>query len=685
MRTNLILILLFLGAHNISAQDYKFREVSKEELNEKEYVKDPAAAAAVLYRKVLINYQYVKDKGFSVQTDVHERIKIYNSDGFKMGTISQSLYQSSGESETVNGIKAFTYNLEGGKIVETKLSKSDIFTEEVNKYRLRKKFTMPNLKEGSVIEYQYKISSPFSYNIDEIDLQYDIPIAKQEIKVIIPEYFIFTERIKGYLFFDIKRSTQNGKINFMSTNRSSRGGFNGPQTSISNSSIDFVKNVSSINMNDVPALKKEPFVNNMNNYRSSLKYELQYTKFPNSTIQNYTSNWEKVVKKIYEYESFGGQLEKTKYFKKDIVNVLQGKVSEEEKMIAIYQFVKERMNWNNIYGYTSDEGVKKAYELRSGNIADINLIMVGMLRAAKLKAYPVLISTRSNGVPLFPTLEGFNYVAASVNINGTYIFLDATNKFTKANLLPTRALNWFGRIVKENGASEQFSLMPNLKSQTTIMLNAEIAQNGDIEGKMRRSFKDYAAYSFRNINEAVDEDSYIEKLENDMGGIEISEHNIKDKLTVGKPVIESFDFYAEEMVEFIGDKIYISPLMWFTTEENPFTIDTREYPIDFKYPIKEKYLLSFKIPEGYKVEFLPEPMRVSLPNKEGSFYYKLGILGGNTVQISVEDQINVPIIAAQNYFILKEYYKTVIEKQLEKVVLSKIDGNGNTKSAAGGR
>ena len=435
----------------------------------------------------------------------------------------------------------------------------------------------------------------------------------------------------------------------------------------------------------VPALKEEPFVNSMNNYRSSLKFELQHTKFPNSTVENYSSNWEKVVKKIYQYDGFGGQLDKTKYFKKDIITVLQGKVSEEDKMVAIFEYVKGRMNWNSYYGYNSYDGVKKAYENKTGNIADINLILVSMLRAASLKANPVLISTRSNGVPLFPTIEGFNYVAASVSLNGKNVFLDATNKFTKPNMLPTRALNWSGRVVKEDGASEEFSLMPILKSNSTIMLNAEIAENGDIEGKIRRSFVDYAAYTFRNRNEAVDEDSYFEKLENSLEGIEVSEYTIKDKLTVGKPVVESFDFYAEEMVEFIGEKIYISPLLWFMTEENPFTLETREYPIDFKYPIKQKYLISLKIPEGYKVETLPEPIFLALPDKQGSFKYKLGVIGGNSIQLSVEDQINVPIMAPQNYPILKEYYKTVIEKQLEKVVLSKIDGNGNTEGTTGGR
>ena len=685
MRTKFNVLLLFFITLNLFAQDFKFGKISKEELGQKEYTQDPSAVAAVLFREVTINYDYVKGEGFFVQTNIHERIKIYNTDGFKFGTISESLYQSGNTTELLNGIKAFTYNLKDGKIVETKLDKNDIFTEEVNKYRLRKKFTMPNLQEGSVIEYQYKIRSPFSYNLDEIILQYDIPIVQQEIKVSIPEYFVFNQRTKGYLLFDIQKSTASDKIGFMSTKRTSRGGFSAPQTSISSSSIDFLKNMFLIKMNEVPALKEEPFVNNMDNYRSALKFELQYTKFPNSTIETYTTSWEKVVKKIYDFEGFGGQLDKTRYFKDDLPIVLQGKVSEEEKTSAIYHFVKDRMHWNGMYGYNSDEGVKKAYDLKTGNIADINLILVGMLRAANLKANPVLISTRSNGVPLFPTMEGFNYVAASVNIGGGYVFLDATNKYAKPNLLPTRALNWSGRVVKENGASADFSLMPTLKSENRVMLSAEVLNTGELKGKIRRFFVDYAAYSFRNNYDALDEDTYLEKLEEQFGEIEISEYEIKNKLAVGKPIMENFEFYSEDLVEFIDDKIYISPLLWFSEEENPFKLENREYPIDFIYPRKNRYLITLKIPEGYRVEFLPEDMLLSLPDNQGSFKYKLGVIGGESLQIAVEEHINVAVLSSLSYPSLKEYYKTIVQKQLEKVVLSKTDDNGNTESATGSR
>lgn len=650
------------------AQDFKFGKINKEELTQLHYSQDSTADAVVLYRKVYVSYDYVSNQGFQVNTKVHERIKIYTKKGFKYATISENLYQNGSNEENMNGIKAYTYNLVGGKIEKSKLKGSDVFSEETSKYWSKKKFTMPNLTEGCVMEYTYKISSPFAYSLDEIDLQYDIPIATQEIKVSTPEYFVFKTRVKGYLPVAPEHSRTHGKINFTSFNRPN--GFAGP-SSINNSNMDYQIDVTTIEMSDVPVLKDEPYVNNIDNYRSAIKFELQYVKFPNSAMKDYTGSWEKVVKTIYDGSGFGDQLDKKRYFKDDLLDILQGKSTDVEKMSAIFQFVKNRMHWNSIYGYTSDEGVKKAYDLKTGNIADINLMLVGMLRSAGLKADPVLVSTRNNGVPLFPTMQGFNYVVATVKVDEQQIFLDATNKYSKPNMMPSRTINWAGRIVKDGGASKSVSLIPPYVSQEIVMMNATISPEGELKGKARRACKDYVAYTFRNRYVDIAEESYLEKLEESYKGLEISEYSIKDKNGVGRPVVENFSFLKEDGVEIIGDKMYFSPLFWHTISENPFKLENRDYPIDFTYPWQDKFSISIKIPEGYKVESLPESMSISLKGQAGVFLFKIVSVGESAIQIVSDLKINQAVIPAQNYFGLKEFYKTVVEKQSEKVVLVK--------------
>jgi hypothetical protein len=674
MRFLILLLFCSVTTMGLMAQEVKFGKVSKEELEQKFYPQDSTADAAVLYRKYKVYYEFDKSTGFTVVTDIHEKVKFYNKEGFQYGTISEPLYVDGTSEEKISGFKAVTYNLANGNIEKTKLKNSEVFTEKNNKYWKRKKFTMPNLNKGTIIEYQYKKYSPLSTNLDEVVLQYDIPIAYQNVSVNIPEWFIFKKRTKGYLSLPFSDTKKNGKINWQTTSRS--GGtslYDGAvRTSTTNNSVDYISNVSSLIMENTPALNEEPYVNNIENYRSGVKFELQYTKFPNSSLENYTSSWEDVVKKIYEHSEFGGQLDRKRYFKEDLPKIIEGKHTDAEKSMAIFDFVKKKMNWNELHGYYCDEGVKKAYETNTGNVADINLILVAMLKASGLKANPVLVSTRSNGVPLFPTREGFNYVVAHVDLEGKSVFLDATNKYSKPNMLPIRTINWAGRIVREGGLSESISLVPTYVSKEIILMNGTMDAEGVVEAKVRRTCKDYIAYLFRNNKGQLDEDTYLGNLEERFEGVEIDGYLIKDKFVVGKPVSETFEVLAEESSEVIGNKLYFSPLLWFSESNNPFKLEERAYPIDFGFPWQDKHILSLKLPQEYKIESIPQPINIVLPDNMGKFSLRVLAKDDNVIQVMSELTFNQGVLPAHEYPHIKEFYKKVVEKQTEKVVLSKI-------------
>ena len=357
-----LLVILITVSSLVNAQDYKFGKVSKEELEEKVYLKDSSAVAAVLYRSKKIKFIYQQGSGFKVVTSVYERIKIYNKDGFEYATISETLYKSKSDKESISGLKAFTFNLEGGKVVKQKMDKSGVFSTSLSKYRDEEKFTLPNIKEGSVLEYEYRITSPFYYSINEIVLQYDIPIKKQEVSIATPEYFVFKPNMKGYLQLNPKYGNTNGQINYSSKNRSNGNMRGASATKFSNNQIDYRISVTDYSMTNVPALKEEPFVNDMDNYRSAVNYELLYVQFPQSVRENYATSWEKVIKKIYESESFGGQLKISRYYKDDLAVITNTAESNVELASAIFLHVQKRMAWNSIYGYYTDKGVKEAYK-----------------------------------------------------------------------------------------------------------------------------------------------------------------------------------------------------------------------------------------------------------------------------------------------------------------------------------
>jgi len=679
---NSLLIIFIISASLVSAQDYKFGKVPKEELQEKFYVKDSSAAAVVLYRNNKLRYQYTQGVGFKIITDVHERIKIYNKEGFEYATISQMLFKSGGNRESVSRLKAFTYNLEKGDIVKSKMEKSSVFSTSLSDFRDEEKFTLPNLKEGSVIEYEYQVSSPFYYYLDEIVLQYDIPIKKQDIGIETPEYFVFKPNMKGYLGINPKVGKKTGKISFTSKSRN-RGSYSS-STSFKNNEIDYLINTTKFVMEDVPALKEEPYVNHMDNYRSAIKYELQYVQFPQSVRENYSTTWEKVVKKIYESDNFGNQLKSSKYYEDDLASLTGTTGNEVELATAIFHHVKNKMSWNGNYGYYTEKGVKNAYKESTGNVADINLVLTSMLVSAGLEANPVLVSTRDNGVPLFPTREGFNYVIASVRLGDGLVLLDATNKYTKPNLLPTRALNWFGKLIKKDGTFSTVNLISKKVSRENVSMIVKLFDNGDISGKCRTTYVYYDTYKFRNKNASIGEDDYLEKLENENGGMEISDYTIKNKMTIGKPVMESFSFDLDGQADVIGDKIYFSPLLHMTMDENPFKLEERRYPVDFTYPWQKRYTLNIDLPIGYEMTSKPEDVHLALDNNLGSFKCQV-LSNGKSLQVLVDLKMNEAVIAPHYYGDLKELFKNTVEKQTEKVVLSKIISDGTSAGPGKGR
>ena len=99
-------------------------------------------------------------------------------------------------------------------------------------------------------------------------------------------------------------------------------------------------------------------------------------------------------------------------------------------------------------------------------------------------------------------------------------------------------------------------------------------------------------------------------------------------------------------------------------------MDERNYPIDFNYPIKDRYIVTVDIPEGYKVESVPESTNFVLGENLGAFKYIINNVGGK-LQVSVEFAINTAVMPAQDYSNIKKFFKLMIDKEQEKVVLSK--------------
>jgi hypothetical protein len=661
-------LLLILFCFNANAQEFKLGKVSIAELEQKNHPKDTAAVAAILFKTGVTKFEFSQTEGFKVMTEVTIRVKIYKKDGYDLANQEVVYYSGGSSKESASFYDVATYNLVGGKIEKTKLKSEGEFDEKINRYWSRKKITLPNVKEGSVLEFKYRIQTNRIGMLKEFDFQTNIPVDFVEYTTYVPEYFIYNTKLKGFITPKIDVVKLQKSITINSKERSE--GLVST-TTFSTDKIDYEETKTTYTAQNMPAMKEEAFVNNIDNYTTSILQELSMTKYPNEPTKPYSTDWEAVVKTIYEDNDFGAELNKTGYFEDDLKAVVAGLTTQDEIILATLNYVKSTVKWNEYSGYYCNDGVKKAYKDKTGNVAEINLMLTAMLRTAGLKANPVLVSTRSNGIALFPNRTAFNYVIAAVETPEGIILLDATSRFSIPNVLPFRDLNWMGRLIRKDGTSDEVDLMPKKASNDFVIMQYAIDVTGKVTGKLRRQRTEHNAMSFRSEIENIKEEDYLEKLENENSKIEIADYERANEKDVKLPIVETCSFTGTNLCEVIGEKMYINPMLFFAKEHNPFKQEVREYPIDYGFPFMDRYNIIINIPEGYVIETLPKSSQFNMENDIGSFKF-ITNSDEKKIQLSISHQINTPIVSSEYYSMLKEYYQAMIAKETEKIVLKKV-------------
>ncbi|MFN7099403.1 MAG: DUF3857 domain-containing protein [Flavobacterium sp.] len=649
------------------AQDLELGNVSVADLQQTQHPKDTSAVAAIIFNRAKTAFKYNLKDGFSIGTEFQIRIKIYKKEGLKWATFKVPFYIGYEEKndESVRFSDALTYNLENAKIEKSKLKSEGSFITKINENWKEASITLPNVRVGSIIEFKYFYKSENIIKFPSFYFQYEIPVNYARFTTEIPNFFVYKALVTGYKEIKTDRKRSGGSFSFPNQYDATKSDL-----------LYYDQVISNYSVADVPALKEEAFVDNLQNYRLTMSHELELTQFYQQPKKDYATTWEGVSKAIFGEKSFGKELELATFFVEDVKGILKPTdtttVSQESKMLRIFSYVQQKMNWNNDYGYYTNKGVKEAYASGSGNVAEINFILINMLRLAGIDANPVLVSTVNNGVPAYPNRTGFNYVIAAAKLGEETVLLDAANKFTVPDVLPLKLLNWQGRLIRNDGTSEEINLVPKESSARNQSIFAKIDSSGKIEGQYKVYNTNTEALIFRESQIKRDLNSYLEKLENQWNGIEIKDYVVDEfKSDHKQPIAEKFNFVSNNHCEIIAGKLYLNPMLFLASGVNPFVQESREMPIYFAYPKNRKYNFSIKIPDGYTLESSPKPIKISTQGNEVVFSMNSTVIG-NTIQMLVSEEINGALFKAEFYPELKEFYQQVIEKQHEKIILSKI-------------
>jgi hypothetical protein len=664
-----LLFVLFIYQGFAQKPPIKFGKVSMDEMKMTVYDKDTTAEAVVLADYGDARIVFGADGYPQLSYNKHIRVKVLNTDGLHKADIVVRLYRKDSDKETLSGLKAVTYNLENGKIVTTKLSKKDVYNEEESKNWKLVKFALPNVKEGSVFEYKYEMKSPFIYTFQTWYFQDDIPVVWSEYRTSIPEYYNFKNVFGGYISPAISETgSAAGKY---TTSRITRSGMYVTKSKSESYSVDFTNHIKRWVFNDVPAFKDEKFITTPRDYLAKVEFELQSTHFPGSMVKSYSKTWDKIVAELMTSEHFGTALNR-KGIVKELTEQINPADPPEKKIAMAYDLIKKQIKWNGKNSIYANTSLRATFNKNEGNTAEINLLLVNLLRSVGIEAHPVLISTRSHGKikQFYPRLTSFNSVIALAKINDKSILMDATSAYLKPGELPRKDINGKG-LVAIKDKTYWVRLLSSEKSYKTRMVLVSV-RNKQLTAQIQRGYKSLSATSKRVSIAKEGKEKYIENFKEKNSDWEIIEYEIKNENDITKTLTEKIIANNFDNIDVEDDIIYLPAVLAEGEDENPFKSDTREYPVDFATPMFEKNIIVITIPEGYQVDELPKPTKVVLPNNDASFVYN-AVKKGPNIQVVTQTSIKKTLFLPQEYQLLKELFRNIIEKQGEQIVLKRIE------------
>jgi hypothetical protein len=660
---NLICIVVFflIFQQSTTAKEFslKYGKVTKDELTMKIYEKDTTAAAVVLYESGNSSFDYIADK-FKVREEVKRKIKILKQEGVNQATVKvQYFYKENGDKEAITNIEAYSYNLDNGNIIKTKLDNKYVFDEEINNTYRAIKFSIPNVKVGTVIEYRY-IKNIESYaEIPDWNFQSEIPVINSDYEAIIPEYFVFNREIKGYEKVKAVESSQSQQFNLRATT-------DGPN-SVTCQSHDFTYTAT-----DIPALKTEPYVWCVNDFTSGIRFELEGTNFPNTIYKPYAQTWDILEETIKKQTDFGSNLKMSSPFKEEIKVLTDTVKSEKKKIELIYSFIKNHISWNGNYSFFGNK-YKEALKNGTGDNGQINMILMSALKNAGIYTYPILISLRSHGrLPFtYPSFDKLNtFIVAAQTSNGAIFYMDGSATNGGLNMLPINILVDRGRVFEETMSNKWVDLTKAAKNQVVYIINSKFDKEGNLTGTLNSGYANQLAYSYKsNYHAAKDSMEFVEKLENSYH-FKIDSMSITGKDPMSTIVKEKIKF--SKKLDLQGEYVYINPMILMQIDKNPFTQSVRKLPVEFDYSFNFQLSSTLTIPENYKVEELPKSVKIVLAENAGQCIYQ-AIQKENKIQLNYKFEMSQSIFPQEYYTAIRDFYANVATKNAELIVLKKIN------------
>jgi Domain of Unknown Function with PDB structure (DUF3857) len=584
-------------------------------------------------------------------TERKVRIKILKAKALNLANIIIPYFADDEKLKEVDGC---TYNLdENGNVIISRVGITDVYRRKSPSGSNELVMLLPAVKVGSVIEYKYTLHAEDEGYVRDWYFQDEIPTRVSYYNISLPQVYDFAEETFLRQPADIEQKTEQG---FYGSGQFSM-------------KVPVLKKT--IIVKNIPALNIEPYMSSANDYLQRILYHRMPEPDTDSNEPGSIALWRELAV-IYEKRmDLSKQLSVPVPQTQALIPAMQKEKDTSVIIQAFCSFINSKIGLNKEVNIFSLENMHSVWEKRKGSQAEINIMLINLLRKANIMAYPMLSSTVENGavLPEVASYRQFNILLTCIPADSGFYIINAADKLQHISLTPYEVLTSTGLLI--DGANSRLIDLQDVKQPYRQMTSVYLAvqKDGTAAGQAIISSGGYARAERLGIWEKDPKKSGEQFLNYANATLTVDSLKVSNEADDRK----SFDQTAwfNMKLSNSGNYYYVSTNLFTGLSENPFNASQRLSAVNFRYLQHYDIYLSIALPEGFVFEDLPENKTIMMSDKSIIFSRQLSA-SVNLLNIKMQLDFSKAVYPASEYDALRDYYKKMYNLLAEQVVIKKV-------------
>ncbi len=307
-----------------------------------------------------------------------------------------------------------------------------------------------------------------------------------------------------------------------------------------------------------------------------------------------------------------------------------------ERIGKVATFMQQQIRYVGIeigVGGYIPHSAEDIYRNHYGDCKDKATLMIAMLDAVGVRATWVLVDSERGVIdPKLPSMTANHMIAAieipkdyenpalkavvTAKTGKRYLIFDPTNQYVPIGLLPTYLQGGFGLLMA--GPDSEAIALPVLDPATDTVnrtANFTLSPDGSLTGsvivKRLGASSDSLRHSFAMSSDKEKLQGLENSLQNDFSSFQVGKEEIENTRELSQQLILRYDVTANFYAKTAGNLLLVRPRV-VSSDAIPLSNDSRKFPIEFASTGDWHDSFDIKIPPGYAVDDLPDPVNVEM-------------------------------------------------------------------------